>query len=50
MNNQNELIAASEASNDTIFDDSRTTRASADGKNPMPPDFIESQTKMLWAG
>ena len=44
------LIAASEASSDPIFDDSRTTRAPADGKNPVPADIIGSQTKMLWGG
>ena len=43
-------FAASEASGDTIFDDSRTKRAPADGKNPMPANIIGSQTKILWAG
>ena len=42
------LIAASEASSDTIFDDSRTTCAPADDKNPVPAGIIGSQTKMLW--
>ena len=44
------IIAASEASSDTIFYDSRTTCAPADGKNPVPADVIGSQPKMLWAG
>ena len=43
------IIPASEASSGTIFDDSRTTRAPADGKNPVPADIIGSQTKILWA-
>ena len=42
-------MASSEASSDTIFHDSRTTRAAADVKNPVPADIIGSQT-MLWAG
>ena len=46
----NQIIAASEARSDTIFDDSRTTRAPADGKDPVPADIIGSQTKILWAG
>ena len=37
------IFAASEASIDTIFDDSRTTRAPADGKNPVPADIVGSQ-------
>ena len=44
------IIDASEARGDTIFDDSRTTRAPAEGKNPVLADIIGSQTKMLWAG
>ena len=44
------IIAASETNIDTIFEDSRTTRAPAEGKNPVPADIIGSQTKMLWAG
>ena len=45
-----ENIAASEAISDTIFDDSRTTRAPADVRNPVPADIIVSQTKIVWAG
>ena len=44
------IVAASEASSDTILDDSRTTRAPADGKSPVPADIIGNQTKVLWAG
>ena len=44
------VIAASEASSDeTIFVDSRTTRAPTDGKNPVAADIVGSQTKTLWA-
>ena len=46
----NLIIAASEASSDTIFHNSRRTRVSADGKNPVPANIIGSQMKMLWAG
>ena len=35
---------------DTFFDDSRTTRAEADGKDSVPADISGSQTKMLCAG
>ena len=38
-------IAASEVSSDTIFNDSQTTRAPADGKNLVPADIIGSQMK-----
>lgn len=44
------IFTASEARSDTIFDDSRATLVPADGKNPVPDDFIGSQTEMLWTG
>ena len=40
-------VPASEMSRDTIFDDSRTTHAQAESKNPAPADVIGSQAKML---
>ena len=45
-----QFVAASETSRDTIFDDSRTTHAQRDSKNPVPANVIGSQAKMLWAG
>lgn len=44
------IFTASEASSDTIFDNSRATLVPADGKNPLPADIIGSQTQMLWTG
>ena len=40
------VIVASEASSDTIFGDSWTKRAPANGKKSVPADIIASQTKI----
>ena len=50
MNPFQVIIAATEASGDTVLDDSQTTCAPADSWNPVPPDIIGNQTKILWAG
>ena len=44
------IFAVSEASSDTIFNNSRTKRVPADDENPVLADIIGSQTKILWAG
>ena len=41
------IIAGSEASRDTFFDDVGTKRAPANDKNPVQADIIGSQTKMV---
>ena len=44
------MIAASDASSDTIFDDSRTTRSVAEGKSPVPADITLEAKRKYYRG